>query len=214
MKKTLQKTIFHVSKREKKNTADKAKKQLKGNVYGLSRDSIAIEMDSTSFQKLYSKEGDTSVIYLQIDENKKTEPVLIDDVQRASVGRGIIHVTFRRIDLTEKIEAEISVSLIGETKIDGAVVSLVKDSVLIEALPTDFPEEFEVDISVLKEIGDTITLADLKYDAEKVTLILPEGEETNDITLLVVQALQEEVEETEEVFEESPVETKTEEKTE
>ena len=66
----------------------------------------------------------------------------------------------------------------------------------------------------MKEIGDTITLADLKYDAEKVTLILPEGEEANDITLVVVQALQEEVEETEEVFEESPVETKSEEKTE
>ncbi len=164
-----------------------------GNVYGLSEKSIAIIADYRGVKKLYDSQGDTGLIYLQIDDEKKQLPVLIDEVAYTKIGESILHISFKRVSLSVKIEAEIPVVMTGETKIDGAIVSLVKDFVLIEALPTDLLESFEVDISVLKEVGQSITLEDLNFDKSKISLVLNEGETPSDVMLVNVQELKEEV---------------------
>lgn len=63
----------------------------------------------------------------------------------------------------------------------------VKDSIEVVALPTDLPESFVLDQSLLKEIGQTLSLADLKFDADKIELVLAEGEVPSEVVLLSVQ---------------------------
>lgn len=192
MKRAIQKTIFHVVSRKDKKKPSSQSKMILGNIYGLHKPSISVVFDGTSFHKLYREISETAVLYLAVDGSAKHEPVLIETVQKKSVGKDIQHVAFRRVDLKEKIETDVPVVITGETKIDQSVITLVKDFVTVSALPTDFPEEFEVDISGLKEIGESITLADLKYNSKAVEIILHEGEELDTVALVVVQALEEE----------------------
>ena len=97
------------------------------------------------------------------------------------------------MDLTEPIEADISVHITGEANIPDSVVSLVKDFVTVEALPANLPEKFEIDISGLTEIGQTISLANLEYNAQEVKLILEEEQTPEDVLLVIVQEIAGEV---------------------
>ncbi len=196
-----EKILFHVFSRDKAGTgfAKKLRKQGKvvGNVFGLGSDSQGVYMDKQAIKKLYTSHGDTGLIYLQIGESKNQIPVLISDYSTDPFGINVLNVSFRRVDLSDPIQAEISIYIVGETDIPESVVSLVKDSVEIEALPSDLPEKFEIDISGLTEIGQSISLAELQYDKSKITLLLDEDQNPEEITLVIVQAIAGEVEEDE-----------------
>ena len=201
MTSSAEKILFHVFSRSETGTvsAKKLRKQGKviGNVYGLSMASEGVYMDKNAIKKLYASHGDTGLIYLQIGDSKKQVPVLIAEYETDPFGNEILHVAFRRVDLSDPIKADVSVYLIGEADIPEAVVSLVKDFITVEALPADLPDRFEIDISELSEVGQSISLADIKLDSSKVTLILDEDEKPEDITLVIVQAIAGEVAETE-----------------
>jgi large subunit ribosomal protein L25 len=196
-----EKILFHVLPRDVSGTvlAKKLRKQGKvvGNVYGLATDSTGVYMDKNAIKKLYASHGDTSLIYLQVGESKKQTPVLISEYQTDPFGNDVLHVSFRRVDLSDPIEAEIPVHMIGEVNIPESVVTLVKDEVTVEALPADLPDKFEIDISGLSEIGQIISLADIVYDKSKVKLILDEDENPEDIPLVIVQEIAGEVPEEE-----------------
>jgi len=221
-----EKIIFHVFSRDLAgtNSAKKLRSQGKvvGNIYGLNKNSQSIFMDKQAIKKLYESHGDTGLIYLQVDETKKQVPVLITEFETDSFGKQILHVSFKRVDLSDPIQVEISVSLIGEANIPDAVVSLVKDSVEVEALPANLPEKFEIDISSLSQIGDSINLSQLDYDKSKVKLVLSEEETPESVTLIIVQEIKgeveeeiaEEVAEVENTQEDSKEESSTEEKSE
>lgn len=198
-----EKILFHVFSRGDLGTssAKKLRKQGKvvGNVYGLGSDSQGVYMDKTAIKKLHASHGDTGLIYLQVGDSKKQIPALISEFETDPFGNEILHVSFRRVDLRDPIKADVSVVTIGEVNIPDSVVTLVKGSVEVEALPADLPEKFEIDISTLTEVGQTITLADLTYDKSKVTLVLDEDQNPNDIPLVIVQEIKEEVEEVLEV---------------
>lgn len=200
------KVVFHVFSREKLGTS--ASKQLRkqgkvvGNVYGLEKDSEPVYMDKVSIKRLYDQQGDTGLIYLTIGSSKKQSPALIDEYHIDPLSQEPLHVSFRRVDLSDPIEADISVTLVGEADIPEAVVSLVKDTVTVEALPADLPEGFEIDISGLTEVGQSILLSDLNIDTSKVKLVLGEDETPDAVTMVIVQEVKEEVvEEPEEVAE-------------
>lgn len=196
-----EKILFHVFSRGDSGTgsAKKLRRQGKvvGNVYGLGKASESVYMDKNAIRKLYASHGDTGLIYLQIGDSKKQVPVLISEYEADPFGSEILHVSFRRVDLSDPIKAEVSIYLVGEANIPDSVVSLVKDSVEVEALPADLPDKFEIDISVLSEIGQIISLADVTFDKSKVTLVLDEDENPEEIPLVIVQEIAGEVPEEE-----------------
>ena len=188
------KTVFHVTAR----SADQKTKQLRNqgkipaNVYGLKKDSEAVTLDRTGFIHLYDEVGDTGLIYVKIGDTKE-QPVLIDEVALDSVTADPIHVAFKRVNLKVAVQAAVPIELIGENDIHDTIVTQVKQDVEVEALPADLPEKFEVDISTLTEVGQMVTLADLSFDTSKVTLVLGEDVDPASETVVVLQAVQEEV---------------------
>ena len=201
------KTVFHVHTRESATKTKQLRRESKipANVFGLSMDSEAIQFDSNAFRKLYDSVGETGLVYLKIDDQKE-QPTLIDDVAYQSVGNTILHVTFRRVYLKVAITAAIPVELVGECDVPGATVVQIKQEIEVEALPADLPESFEVSIDTLKEVGDSITLADLKIDTSKVTFVLAEGIELENEAVVILQGVAEEVEAEEEASETSEAE--------
>lgn len=187
----MEKVIFSVEKRAAMKPRQlRVSGKLPANMYQSGKESVALQCGAQAFTKLYDQVGDTGLVYLSLAGEKEL-PVLIDEVQYNYEGR-VIHVVFRKVNLKEKIKAEIPVELVGEFAVDGAVLVLVKDSVEVEALPTDLPEKFEIDQSKLTEIGQVITLADLHFDQSKVELVLAEGEMPESVTLVSVQEQREE----------------------
>lgn len=194
----MEKTVFNAVKRDnKKPTQLRREGLLPANMYQAGKESISLQVDANSFLKFSRKLSENAIIYLNIDGEKGEFPVLIDEITYDVFGKNVLHVVFRKINLSEKIHAHVSVELVGEFEVDDAVLVLVKDSIEVEALPTDLPEKFEVDQSKLLAIGDQITLDMLEFNRDKVTLVLAEDEKAEDVVVALAQEKAEEVEEEE-----------------
>lgn len=167
------------------------------NISGNLDKTIPVTVESRKFDKLYEEVGDTGLFYLTVNGEKAERPVLVDDVQLDPISAKVLHVVFRQVDLTEKISAEVPVELVGEVEIKDAMVVVLKDIVEVEALPQDFPEKFEVDVTQFTQIGDMVTYKDLKFDRSKVSLTIEEDQ--LDEPIVMVQEIKEEVEVVEEV---------------
>jgi len=190
----MEKTKLLVSKKQnKKNNQLRREGLIPANMYQAGKESIALELNNGIFTKLIRNLNENAILYLQIDDEAKDLPVLIDEIQYDVFGKEILHVVFRKINLSEKIHADVSIELVGEFDVDDGVLVLAKDSVEIEALPTDVPANFEIDQSQLKAIGDRITLDSLVFDKSKITLVLGEEENPEDVVLVLVQEKAEEI---------------------
>lgn len=192
----MQKTTFSVYKRQDKKPGQLRREGVvPANMYQAGSESRSLQVLAKDFVRLERNLSENAIIYLTIEGESAELPVLIDEVQYDSLGKQLLHVVFRKVNLREKIKAEISVETTSEFKVDNGVLVLVKSHVEVEALPTDLPENFVVDLSVFKQLGDQITLADLAFDRDKVTLVLAEDEQPEEVVVALAQEKAEEVEE-------------------
>ncbi|EKD49435.1 MAG: hypothetical protein ACD_63C00146G0003 [uncultured bacterium] len=146
-------------------------------LYGPKVNNENLEVDYTTFEKLYEKAGSSSIVELDIGGKKKRN-VLIQDVQRDPVSDKYLHIDFYQIRMDKKLEAEVELEFIGESlavKDDGGVLVKNFDAVDVKCLPVHLPSGITVDISPLKTFDDVIKIKDLKV-ADKVE-ILQDGEE-------------------------------------
>jgi len=144
---------------------NKVRKQglVPGNIYGPDFKSKSISVVYKDLVKTYKIVGETGVVYLSID--KESIPVMIKDIQKHPLSSSLLHIDFRKIDLTKKIETDVPVKTIGISEAvsqKGGVLLVQSDTVLVEALPEDIPSHIEVDVTVIKEIGQEIKVSDLK----------------------------------------------------
>ena len=144
---------------------------LPGNVYGKKVKSQSVQVNLKDFQKTFKEIGETGLLTLQVGDDEK--PVLIHNLQLNPVTDEPVHVDFLQVDLKEKVEADIPVELIGESPAEkqaiGTVVQHINE-IKVEALPTDLPEKFEVDVTTLVEVDQSIFVKDLKFDRSKVEI--------------------------------------------
>lgn len=178
------------------------------NIFGEVKESVAISVDAKELQGLLKHVSDTSIIYLQVEGEKDARPTLVDSMDTNPVSGQVLHVSFRQVNLKEAVTAAVPIELVGELDIVGATVVQVRDELEVEALPTDLPESFEIDLSKFTEIGQEVTVKDLHFDSSKVSV---EAEE--DTVLLQIQEeeqMAEVVEETPEVAEVETTEQKAE----
>ncbi|MBD3279395.1 MAG: 50S ribosomal protein L25 [Candidatus Pacebacteria bacterium] len=190
----MSKIVFSVKTRDLKIPAKKLRAEhvLPANVFGAGESSQAVQVAASKFQKLYNQAGESGLIYLKLTDAKKELPVLIDEIQFDPLTDEPIHVAFKQVSLKEKITTEVPVELVGEFELPEAVLVTVRDTIEVEALPTDLPEKFVIDVAQFAEIGQSVTLADLEFDRSKVSLVV--GEEGEDAPVVLVQEVKEEEE--------------------
>ncbi len=166
---------------QKREILGKASKGLKTEglvpavIFGKGLESTNITISKNDFIKVYREAGETGLIDIKIDGTN--EKVMVKEVQYDPVYGAPIHVGFYKPNLKVKIKVAIPVEVVGEDKnelIKGgeAVIAVLIHEIEVEALPTDLPSEFTVDVSKLATIGDEITVADLNFDKSKVELEL------------------------------------------
>lgn len=148
---------------------------LPANIFGKDIKSKAIKVDRAEFNKVFSQAGETGIIELQV--GKDISPVLVANIQTHPVTGEALHVDFRQVNMKEKIEAQVPIKLVGESQAEKDGLGIVvqqTDEVLVEALPMDLPESFEVDIAKLVELGSAIVVADLPSNDKVKVLDEPE----------------------------------------
>ena len=132
------------------------------NIYGTDFKSTSVSVNYKDFVKSYKIAKETAVVYLDLD---KTEiPVLIKSLQKHPVNDSLLHVDFRKIDLSKKVVTDVPVKTTGVSEAvtqKGGVLLLQSELLTVEALPSDIPQEIMIDVSILKEIGSEIKVADL-----------------------------------------------------
>lgn len=188
------KISFHVHERK---VFGKAAKKLKkaglipANIYGLNQASIPISLDKKAVEKQL-KLSESGLVYLELDDQKKPIPALIDLVERHVLTTDLQHITFKRVSLTEKVVTDVELVLEGENSVPNATVLQVLDSLEVESLPTEIPGSIKIDISELTEVGQVITIKDL-INRTKLAVVCEEDQLENPVVLL--QEVKEEVEE-------------------
>jgi large subunit ribosomal protein L25 len=154
-------------------------------IYGHHTTPANLEVSHRELEILLSHAvGENILVDLEIQDgsNKSSQLSLIQEVQRHTLRRQILHVDFQAVSMTEKISADITIEPFGEAdgvKNFGGLLEQSIRSLAIQCLPQDLPEIIKVDVSALK-VGDSIHVRDLP---------LPKGVEADvdaDLTVFIV----------------------------
>ncbi len=149
----------------------RAKGIVPAHVFGHEIKSENISVDEKEFKSVFHKAGETSVISLKV--GGKEYPVLVKGLHLDPVTLKILHVDFYKVNLSEKVKVQVPVEIVGESEAVETKVGLLLtpvSEVEVEALPADLPEKIEVNIENLKEVGDTITIGDIKL-SDKIEIL-------------------------------------------
>lgn len=148
--------------------------QTPANIFGKKIQSLAIQVETKLLKATLKNAGETNLIDLKVEGDKKNHPVLVSSYSQDPVSGDLLHVDFHEVDLNVKTTAMVPLHTIGESDAvkSGNVLVLQKNELEVEALPADLPSSIEVDITVLSEVGSTIHAKDLKIDRTKVTLLV------------------------------------------
>ena len=169
-------------------------------VYGHNVDSIPISLDMREASRILERISPSALVVVDVDGEQHY--TLVRDKQRNPIRGSILHVDFQAVSLDETVRADLNIKIVGEAPAVETYLGIVVPSLeqlSIECLPKDLPDNIEVDISGLNEIGDSLLVRDLV--APNGVEILSDPEDV--VVVVIAQAAEEEVEEEEvEVVEE------------
>ncbi|WP_053057669.1 50S ribosomal protein L25 [Rubrobacter aplysinae] len=114
--------------------------------------------------------GDNALYDVQV--GSRTAVARVVDLQRDPVSGQLVHVDFTPVNMRERIEVTVPVTVVGEApgvNEDDGVLQQVAYELQVESLPGNIPQEIEVDVSGLY-MNENLSLGDIAMP-EGVTLI-------------------------------------------
>ncbi len=151
-------------------SALRSRSQVLGVVYSGGKPPVSISISEQALAGAYRK-GANAIVRLKVGGDSET--VVIKTIQHHPVSGRPIHADFQRISLTQKIEVQVPIHIVGEAdgvKNFGGLLQHELRAVKMRALPTKIPHSVEVDVAKLG-LGDRILVKNLA---------IPEGAELLD----------------------------------
>lgn len=132
-------------------------------LYGKNKETMTLAIDAPQVDKLMKQGGARHLLELEVEGLKEKKTVMIKEVQRDPVKGHVLHLDFYQVSLTDKIETEVPIHLVGEEAVrkSGAIIQHQLWAVEVSCLPTDIPDSIEASVEGLGP-GDSITVGDLK----------------------------------------------------
>jgi large subunit ribosomal protein L25 len=132
-------------------------------LYGVNETNVAVAVSPKEIGRiLHSKTGHNTIFNLSVTGGENT-PVMIVDWLLDPIKDNLLHVDFKRIDLTKRIAVKVPVHTIGEpqgVKLQGGLHELITREVEIECLPDDIPEFLSIETGQLM-IGQSVRASDV-----------------------------------------------------
>lgn len=158
-------------------------------LYGRDVESVPINISAREWETLMRRVRKNVILTMEIHSDKGVEnrPVMIKKVDTGYLGDDVNHIDFLQVSMERTIEIEIPIHLTGTAKgvTNSGIVEQHLRSIMVECLPTQIPEQIELDVTNL-DIGDSIHVSDISLsgikllehmDVAVVTVIPPESEE-------------------------------------
>ena len=128
----------------------------------------------------------------KINVGSKLRDVIIKTIQYHPITEAMLHIDLYGVDMDTKVTVKVPIIITGQAigvKEEGGVLNQSMTELDIECLPSDIPQNIEVDVSNLA-IGDTMRLENITT-ADNLNLV---GDSDMLIASVVAPAKQEEVE--------------------
>jgi len=173
-----------------------------GVLYGTGKEAVSIMLDHDDLVHHLENEAFYSHI-LKLKLGKKTEEVVLRDLQRHPYKTKLLHIDLQRILATEKISMRVPIHILNETTCPGVkeekgIVNSLMTQLEVLCLPKDLPEYIEIDIAQL-HVGDSIHLSDLKLpEGVELELLVSGGDPDQTVLSIQHPQAEEEVEAEEE----------------
>jgi large subunit ribosomal protein L25 len=153
-------------------------------IYGRHLEPISIVMEAHSAGLALGKLTSSSLVTINVDGAEY--PALVRERQRDYIKGTLTHIDFLAVDMNEKIRTSVGLSFVGVSPAvkdyNGILVHNL-ERLEVECLPGDLPERLEVDIAMLKQIGDLIRVRDLSV-SDKIR-ILGDPEDTIAVVTII-----------------------------
>ncbi len=158
-------------------------------LYGHGFENAHLAVNRKEFAKALEEAGESTIIKLKVKSEKlnvdgeeqnggeKEINALVHDIQKDFLTDEIIHIDFHQVRMDEKIKADVHLEFVGEApavKEFGGVLNKTISEIEVEALPGDLPRSFQVDISGLKELNQSVYIKDLKIPKGVEIMVAPE----------------------------------------
>ena len=138
------------------------------NIYGHKEASEAVQVDAVDFEALRKARKTTGIISLNLGDGASTQTALVRHVQRNPINGKILHIDFFRVSLTERILMKVQLHVVGEApavKNENGVLLHLLDTLEVECAAQDIVNAFEVDVTSLEHIDDTLHASDVTLPA-------------------------------------------------
>ena len=136
--------------------------QIPAVIYGSKKDALHLAVNAKEFVKIIKAHGRNVLVQLKTDGGAET--VLVQEVQRDIITHHPIHVDFRRVSLTEKLEVSVPLLVKGEApgvKTQGGILETILHELRVKCVVSDIPTHIDVDVSALA-INNGIKVKDLQ----------------------------------------------------
>ena len=167
--------VMHANRRTEtgKGHCKRLRKQgiIPGVLYGPGEDPTPIEVERVQMEELLHAGAETSLVTLLLGrERKHDRKTIVRDLQYNPIHGELTHVDFQHISLTQTINVEIPVSVVGipdgVRNADG-ILDHTMYSLELRCLPMEIPDHVEVDVTELG-LGQSIHVADLLEQENRI----------------------------------------------
>lgn len=150
--------------------------QIPAVVHDHGKPSTHVSGDFRMLTRIYQEAGKHHPV--QLDMGGKPQLAMIKDVDFDPAKHQMRHIVFQSIKQNETVTADIPVVIDGEVPAEklSLMVITTLDTVEVEALPQNLPDQLTVDAAKLVEVGDKLSVADIT--APEGVTIITEPEQT------------------------------------
>ena len=167
---------LQVEKRDKvgSSAAKRARldKKLTAVIYGKDVEATPVLLDAKDFDEVLKQLGKNAIFEVSIS-NGKTMQVIVKDIQQAALKNQIQNVALQALTKGQKLTMTVAIHLVGSEDLKEGVLTQTLNELEIETDAAHVPTEFQIDVNEMN-IGDTLTVADIKVDAGISVLTDPE----------------------------------------
>lgn len=138
-------------------------------------------VDFLTFSKVFAVSGESSIVSLEIDGDKKAS-VIVQDMAHDAMTNRVSHIDFFEVSMDQELEARIPLEFINESpavREQGGILVKTLEEVTVTCLPKDLPHTITIDLSILTDFSTHVQVKDL---------VLPKGVKvlTDELTTIVL----------------------------
>ena len=146
-------------------------------LFGHGIESKTLQCDTAELQQVLAEAGQTRLIGLKLDNEKRPRTAVVREVQIESQTDKLLHVDFYQVKMEEKVKVEVPVVLVGEAPalhLKENMLVRELNTLTVECLPAKIPTSAELDLSPLTEADQAMRVKDIELDEEVTVLNDPE----------------------------------------